>query len=73
MNNVNIEPIFSLKYIIRYFINIVIYLFLNVRNSIMFFLFNVFLIALLLYSQNNDISLSIFKKTLLKVLTIIRF
>ena len=46
---------------------------LNVRNSIMFFSFNVFFIALLLLSQNNDISLSILKKTLSKISTIVKF
>ena len=37
-------------------------LLLNVRSLIMFFLFNVFFIALLFLSQNNDISLSILSR-----------
>ena len=47
--------------------------FLNVKSSIMFSLFNVFFIALLLFSQNNDILSSILKKTLSKNPTIIMF
>ena len=64
---------FLLKYVFRYFINIVIDFFLNVRSLNMSFLFNVFFIVLLFLFQSNDILLLIFKKALLKVRMIIRF
>ena len=48
--NVNIEAIFSLKYVIRRFINIVINYFFKREKFNYVFIFNVFLIALLLFS-----------------------
>ena len=48
-------------------------LFLNVRSSIISFSFNVFFIVSLLLFQSNDILSSIFKKTLLRVSTIVKF
>ena len=48
-------------------------LFLNVRSLIISFSLNVFFIVSLFLFQSNDISLLIFKKTLLRILMIIKF
>ena len=73
INNINIEPAFSLKYTIRRFINIVINSSFEREKFNYIFFVQRFFIASLLFSQNNDISSSIFKKTLLRVSTIVKF
>ena len=74
MNDVNIESVFSLEYVIRRFINIVINSFFEREEfNYVFFVQRFFIVSLLLFSQSNDISLLILKKTLSKILIIIKF
>ena len=73
MNNVNIETIFSLKYVTRRFINIVVNSFFKCEKFNYVIFTQRFFYRPIIFSQNNDILLSIFRKALLKVSTIIRF